>query len=98
MAGLNIVKLLESVDLQSTTAHKDWEIFEGDFENYLIATGQDECPDKALLRMENATLAKVAAHCRLVQQSQEQAKDIQPKNYVQVRSNASVDFVAAKSR
>ncbi|KAJ8866012.1 hypothetical protein PR048_033536 [Dryococelus australis] len=203
MAGLNIVKLPESVDLQSPTARKDWEIFKGDFENYLIATGQDECPGKikialfknmlgsqghalfetfvispedrlvysrvkeayktfvapktnplykhlfhqsvqlegetfdhfltechwlvktygydrlvtqeenmlvdrivqgisdatlqeALLRMENATHAKVAAHCRLVEQIQEQAKDIQPKNYVQVRSNASVDFVAAK--
>ncbi|KAJ8889744.1 hypothetical protein PR048_009245 [Dryococelus australis] len=43
---LNIVELPESVDLQSPTAHKDWEIFEWDFENYLIATGQDECPDK----------------------------------------------------
>ncbi|KAJ8895786.1 hypothetical protein PR048_001124 [Dryococelus australis] len=46
---LNIVKLPESVDFQSPTARKDWEIFEGYFENYLIATGQDECPDKVKL-------------------------------------------------
>ncbi|KAJ8870310.1 hypothetical protein PR048_029331 [Dryococelus australis] len=51
MAGLNIAKLPESVDLQSPNARKEWEIFEGDFESYLVATSQDECPDKVKIAL-----------------------------------------------
>ncbi|KAJ8896217.1 hypothetical protein PR048_001560 [Dryococelus australis] len=66
--------------------------------DHIVQSIRDVTLREALLRMENATLAKVAVHCRLVEQSQEQAKDIQAKNYVQICSNASVDFVVAKSR
>ncbi|XP_063227048.1 uncharacterized protein LOC134533454 [Bacillus rossius redtenbacheri] len=202
--SLNLVKLPDSVDLESPTARKDWEVFEGDFENYLIATGQDEGPDKvkiallknmlgsqgralfetfdippedklvyskvkeayrvfvapktnplyerfvfnqhvqlegetfdhfltdcrrliktcgyerpvsqeenmlvdrivqgirdssvreSLLRLDNATLTKVAAHCRLMEQSQQQAKEIQARS--STHDSVSCDFVSTKDR
>src|SRR5436190_6107468 len=55
------VKLPPDIDLQGPNVHSEWKFWKTSFEDYLVATGHDQSPDKVKLSLLRNMMGTEAA-------------------------------------